>query len=199
MGRNNNKYLTILMLLLILVGGIFAYTKFDAMKKENTSTEKEDVKGGEIVNCAAISPRVDTVLEKANIARKWYLIDDTILYNGPTNSTDMTFSLRENQAPGYFHFDYQLMPSGVPFKETDPEGLRGLSDAHLIVTYSFERAEPEAQVQNLHAGILHWDNFRDSVHNEKLPYDEELLKSKDYSLSNLKMLDLAKNIYPGKE
>ena len=123
-------------------------------------------------------------------------VDATILYNGPTNSTDMTFSLKKNQAPGHLHFAYQLMPSGVPFNETDPNGVTGLSDIHLIVTYSFEQDKPISQIVDLHAGTLYWDNFRKSAHKEKLPY-QELLKSKDYSLDNLKMLDLAKNIYPG--
>lgn len=113
MGRNNNKYLTILMLLLILVGGIFAYTKFDAMKKENTSTEKEDVKGGEIVNCAAISPRVDTVLEKANIARKWYLIDDTL----EKEYTEITLNIPNTEMPEaiikYFTLKYSIENTNV--------------------------------------------------------------------------------------
>lgn len=55
--------MTIFVTLLLLLAGIFAYTKIDARKKSQGPSEQPSVKGGEIVNCAAISPRVDTVLE----------------------------------------------------------------------------------------------------------------------------------------
>lgn len=70
--------MTIFVTLLLLLAGIFAYTKIDARKKAQGPSEQPSVKGGEIVNCASISPRVDEVLEKVSISRKWYLIDDSV-------------------------------------------------------------------------------------------------------------------------
>lgn len=78
MGHKNNKFLTILVALVLLIAGIFAYTKIDAKGKTEKPSENPAVKGGEVVNCAAISPRVDTVLETVSISRKWYLIDDSV-------------------------------------------------------------------------------------------------------------------------
>lgn len=78
MGHKNNKFLTILVALVLLIAGIFAYTKIDAKRKTEKPPENPAVKGGEVVNCAAISPRVDTVLESVSISRKWYLIDDSV-------------------------------------------------------------------------------------------------------------------------
>lgn len=100
------------------------------------------------------------------------------LFSPPALSVDSGISIRPDGSfeelgfkmpkAGYFKIQAQLLPNGIAFAETDPEGLGGLSDVVLLLSLSFDEKETADQTEALEGLIAAYQKYRASGH-QQLP------------------------------
>ncbi len=193
---------------LLSMTGLDNYGKFHDYAMGLTSSKAEARAGGVCATATGISTLLSQIggfavnrvphgihYVQGPFSPNPFSVDAAIFINGE-NSTDMKWYLRNGTQEGYFHFDVQLIPSRIPYSRTSIDGLSGLTDVYGIATFGYSKDKPIAQTVDLHCNVLQFEMYRDSMHRDKLPY-EESLRTRKYSIMN-GMIDVAQMIYSGK-
>jgi len=75
----------------------------------------------------------------------------------------------------YINTQTILIPSDIPFEQTEPDGVEGLSDAILIVSLSFTDKQPKNQADSLSHTLEQYQEYRESHHQTALSsYQNEI-------------------------
>jgi len=76
---------------------------------------------------------------------------------------------------GYLQAQIILIPSDIPFEETNYNGIGGLSDAILITSLSFTDKQPKNQATSLSHTLEQYQEYRESQHQTPLnSYQKEI-------------------------
>ncbi len=117
-------------------------------------------------------------------------VDSGISIRPDGSFEELGFTLPDS---GYIRVDAQLLPSGVAYEETDPEGLQGLSDAILIFSISYNSKPIPDQSEKLSNLLSSFQNFRESAEASPL-FDYSQSAPENISTSGI-LLSNIQNLY----
>jgi len=107
-----------------------------------------------------------------------YVVDATVQEVLGGQSYDFTWTMSKDR---YLKIDTYITPSGVPYSETEPDGIGGPSDVNAIFVLSFTDQYPEGQTERLQEQMNEYAQFRQSQHTDTF----ESYESFSYPLSEV--------------
>jgi hypothetical protein len=107
-----------------------------------------------------------------------YLVDSAVEEGVGGDDLDLRWILSKDR---YLKIDTYITPSGVPYSETEPDGIGGPSDVNAIFVLSFTDQYPDGQTERLDADMNEYVQFRQSQHTDTF----ESYGSFSYSLSEV--------------
>ena len=123
-------------------------------------------------------------------------------FSPPAGTVDSGISIRPDGSfeelgfafpdSGYFRVDTQVLPSGVVYAKTDPQGLQGLSDSVLIYSISYSLNPLPEQAEIIADQLAVFQQFRSSAHAKSLLEASqaipEPIQTSGFLLSNIQKL-----------
>lgn len=116
------------------------------------------------------------------------------VHPNPQYIKDYVWSIKRPNAKKYLRFDIDLIPSRIPYDKNNALGLRGPSDAVIIVSYSLSNEKPEYQTELLELYMKEYELYRTSEFKDELPGGRRAIEYKKFPLS-ADMIKLSKLIY----
>jgi hypothetical protein len=92
-----------------------------------------------------------------------YVVDATVQEVIGGESYDFIWTPSKER---YLKIDTYITPSGVPYSETAPDGIGGLSDVNAIFVLSFTDQYPQGQSEKLEEQMNEYLQFRQSKHSD---------------------------------
>jgi hypothetical protein len=108
-----------------------------------------------------------------------YVVDATVQEVVGGQSYDFIWSLSRDR---YLRIDTYITPSGVPYSETEADGIGGPSDVNAVFVLSFTDEYPEGQTERIEAMMNEYAQFRNSQHTGAFT---EYFESFNYSFSEV--------------
>ncbi len=190
--------------------GFYSYDTFQAYKLGAMASGVTAPAGGVCAVATGLAS-LAYLTEGAKIIDIVHHDSDHLYFQGPYGPTakevDSGISIRPDGSfeelgftmpkAGFFRVDVQLLPSGVVYNETDPKGLRGLSDALLLFSISYSPKPLPEQANNIAFQLAAFQQFRTSAHTIPLFQDDnsdpEIVQNPENVLTNIQIISTAQD------